>query len=348
MQADRLLCPVLTLRHLAYLSEVNYRLLRNVVTRSEPAAYRVFKIKKRALVAGKVRYRTICVPIPPLQRAQTWIAQNILAHAKPHSASTAYSKGNSIREAAMPHCGSTWLIKLDLENFFESISEISVYRVFRQLGYQPLPSFEMTRICTRSVPKSRWTRYRSEKRLYTIEQYDSRLIGSLPQGAPTSPMLSNLAMFQLDEAISSITFKWGLRYTRFGDDISISTHGTFDKPSARAVICEVYKVITQYGLAPNRSKAAILGPGSRRIVVGLLVDGDTPRLSRKFKASLRLHLYYLTHPKIGPAAHARNRGFEAVAGLRHHIGGLIAYAQHIEPDYARERWMEFNSVSWPI
>src|SRR5205823_5981263 len=84
-----------------------------------------------------------------LMQVQRWIAQRILALGRPHTASFAYAKGNSIKDAAALHCGCRWLIKLDVRRFFESISEIAVYHVFCRLGYQPLVAFELARICTR-------------------------------------------------------------------------------------------------------------------------------------------------------------------------------------------------------
>ena len=81
-------------------------------------------------------------------------------------------------------------------------------------------------------------------------------------------------------------------------------------------------------------------------MLGLLVDGPKPRLAKEFKARLRMHLYYLNHPRIGPARHAENRGFESIVGLRSHVRGLIAYAQLVDPGYAEARLGEFMSVEW--
>lgn len=343
--------PILTLRHLAYLTEVNYGMLRKFVRRSGDDPYRAFHIRKRPGIDGKKRYRIICVPDYALLRIQKWIAQRILAIGQPHPASTAYAKGNSILNAAARHCGATWLIKLDVHNFFESISEISVYRVFRQLGYQALPAFEMARICTRNVPvaiRYRGRRWRCNPKKYKIHDYNSRLLGHLPQGAPTSPMLANFAVRKLDVDLTKIANSWGLRYSRYADDISLSAHNNFDRVKARKVIGEVYGALSRHGLSPNRAKAAVSGPGSRKIVLGLLVDSDKPHLTREFKANLRMHLYYMLHGQVGPSAHAARRGFAAVAGLRHHLQGLIAYARQIDPEYAEKREAEFAQIAWPI
>jgi RNA-directed DNA polymerase len=99
------LSPVLTLRRLAHLANVDYGLLRAIVARAHEDPYRVFRIRKRPSYIGEKRLRVIAVPSPGLLHAQGWITQRILAHVKPHAASVAYSKKNTIMAAAEPRCG---------------------------------------------------------------------------------------------------------------------------------------------------------------------------------------------------------------------------------------------------
>ena len=341
--------PVLSLGHLAHMVDVPHAFLRRVISRDELDPYRLFRIRKR-VTTGDKRYRIICVPDPQLLRTQTWIARNILRTATPHLASTAFARGDDIVSAAEIHCHARWLIKLDVESFFESITEISAYRVFRALGYQPLVAFELGRLCTRvrrvrGIGKNpRWRGRSCNKR---IPVYSSRELGYLPQGAPTSPMLSNLSVAGFDGDVDDIAKQYGLRYSRYADDISLSTQSaSFSRHESVEVMREVYKAMVQHGLSPNRGKTQIRPPGSRKIVLGLLVDGPTPRLTKEFKSRIRMHLYYLNHSEIGPVRHAENRGFESIIGLRAHIRGLIAHAQLVEPEYGRVRLDEFNSITW--
>ena len=341
--------PVLTLGHLAHLTDVPYEFLRKVVSRNGFDPYRLFRIRKRTSTASK-RYRVICIPDPRLLRTQSWICQNILRTAIPHRASTAFSQGDNIVTAARVHCNARWLIKLDVENFFESITEISAYRTFLSLGYQPLVAFELGRVCTRVrrrpgiTRNSRWRRKRSH---YRTPAYFSWELGYLPQGAPTSPMLSNLSVAEFDEDVDSIAYSHGLRYSRYADDISLSAQSnSFSRERSIKVVREIYAVMAKHGLSPNRAKTQIIPPGARKIVLGLLVDGNSPRLCRDFKSNLRMHLYYLNHPNIGPAGHGANRGFDSIIGLRAHVRGLIAHAQLVEPDYAAARLEEFNHIVW--
>ena len=341
--------PVLSLRHLAHLADVPYKFLRAVVSRDKLDPYRLFRIQKRVTTASK-RYRVICVPDPALLRTQSWITQNILRTATPHHASTAFTQGDNIVSAAQIHHNARWLIKLDVENFFESITEIAPYRVFLSLGYQPLVAFELARLCTRVRRRpgiSKNPRWRSRSREYKISAYYSEELGYLPQGAPTSPMLSNLSVVAFDKDVDGIANVHGLRYSRYADDIGLSTpDASFSRAKAVKVIRKVYEAMGKHGLSPNRGKTQIRPPGSRKIVLGLLVDGPRPRLTKEFKSRLRMYLYYLNHPQIGPARHAENRKFDSIIGLWAHVRGLIAHAHLVEPEYAGVRLEEFNNIVW--
>jgi RNA-directed DNA polymerase len=134
--------PLLSLSHLATTIESDTAYLDRVITRSE-TAYRGFSIRKRS---GGLR--DIYVPSSALMTTQRWIAQNILCELPVHSASQAFKKGNSIVNCAQVHCEAKWLIKLDIANFFGSISEPQIYKVFQRLGYNNLVSFQLTRLCT--------------------------------------------------------------------------------------------------------------------------------------------------------------------------------------------------------
>jgi RNA-directed DNA polymerase len=350
--------PIFTLRHLAHLADVDYGLLRAIVSRANLNPYRIFRIRKRPSEPGEKRFRVIAVPDPSLLKVQRWITQEVLSKAKPHSASTAFSKGDTLLAAAEPHCGCRWLIKLDVRNFFESIGEIPVYHVFRSIGYQPLIAFELARLCTRlrssiRLPRRRW--WVRWWRWTTILSYqvwrpdNGSRMGHLPQGAPTSPMLANLAMRGFDRRVSEIAERHGLIYTRYADDLSLSTiDRTYSRDRCRVAIGEVYAAMGEFGLSPNATKARIVTPGSRKVVLGLLVDGPKPKLLRTFKASMRQHIHYLLHPKIGPILHAKERGFTSVVGMKNHLFGLANFAAQIEPAYGQQCLSELRTVDWPL
>lgn len=347
--------PVFTLNHLATVCDVEYALLRQYVSRSSDP-YRSFRVRKLPGPDGERRHRIICIPSPPLMKVQRWIAVNILAHATVSEASVAYSPGSKLIKAAEPHCRSRWLIKLDISRFFESIPETAVYRVFRSLGFQPLVSFEMARLCTRLYPGplfnvQKWKG--SGKGVwespYKIQAYNHPWQGHLPQGAPSSPMLANLACRGLDERLSALAMQEQLQYTRYADDLTFSSRDpNFSRVRAAAFVGDVYEQLARDQFSPNKGKTSVVPPGGRKVVLGLLVDGPRPRLTREFKARLRQHIHYLRREDVGPVRHAAARGFTSIVGMRHHILGLIGYAGQVEPSYAAARRAEFESIKWPI
>lgn len=345
--------PILTLKHLAHLTRVSYPIIRDYVTR-QVENYKTFRVRKRSRPGKPTSFRVICVPAANLSTVQHWIAQHVLAKAKPHSASTAFAPRSRLIDAVAPHCASRWVIKVDVQRFFESITEVDCYRAFRSLGYQPLVSLELARLCTRVGPLNRqrqglrWYRNYPPAH-FKIRSYSVLRIGHLPQGAATSPMLANLVMREADGLLTELAQRHGLTYTRYADDLTFSTSEKgFDRANARRAIWEVYGVLRRFGLSPNLSKTAIIPPRSRKIVLGLQVDQQTPRLTRAFKMKMRMHLHYLERADVGPVKHAERRGFSAVAGMRNHLMGLAAYAMQIEPAYGLDIKTRLEKLEWPL
>lgn len=220
-------------------------------------------------------------------------------------------------------------------------------------AYQPLVAFELSRLSTRLGSstilrqRKRW-RKNDFTQHRVIQAYTHGRMGHLPQGAPTSPMLANLAMVAFDEQLCALAARHGLTNTRYADDIALSTRRQdFNRDMAAKLIGQVYALMGKHGLSPNSTKTRVVPPGGRKVLLGLLVDDEVPRLTRAFKSALRMHLYFIRHPEVGPAAHAARRGFAAVAGLRNHIEGLLSFARQIEPEYAKARNEELAAVHWP-
>ncbi len=332
---------LLTLKHVALVCGVEYGFLRDVVRRRRDP-YVIFKLKKRS--GG---YRHITVPAPPLLVVQRWIHRQILAHVPTDPISTAYSAGCSPILNANIHCGAKVLIKIDLERFFESISERQVFYVFRGLGYRPLLAFELTRLCTRTprlARKNRKQRWQSTKH-YKIRDYVQKIVGHLPQGAPTSPLLSNLVCRPLDRDLKHMASELGYTVTRYADDIVFSG-ATFDRANAVALIERIDTLLIAFGFSRNARKTNIVSSGARKLVTGLLVDRSKPSLPRELKDRIRCHLYYAA--RIGVRAQSENRDFESVVGFRNHLKGLILYARSVEPSYGKVCLAKFNELRWDI
>lgn len=344
---------VFTLGHLAHLADVSLGQL-DVVVRRRVDPYKVFRVKKRGTPrAGNApprRYRTICVPDPGVMRVQRWIAQNILNVVTPHPASFAFAPKVRMRDAAARHVNAAWLVKVDVRHFFESITERQVYRFFRGLAYPALLSFELARLCTRLAPHwdaiDKAPPVEEGARSSTGLTYPSRLQGTLPQGAPTSPMLANHVVRDLDIALSALAAEDGWRYTRYADDMHFSRSIGGSRSGAVALSRSVQRELARAGLRPNRQKTGVTPPGARKIVLGLLVDSARPRLNRQFRNNLETHIYALTHPKVGVEAHRAARGFASVIGMRRHIEGLVAYARQIDEGYGDKLKRQLADLDW--
>lgn len=337
---------ILSLKHLSCRTGINYKELRAFVNRSNHEAYKKFSIQKRS--GGR---RFISVPTPRLMHVQRWLNKYVFRQIPVHSASHAFTTGSSIKKCAARHCGAKWLIKLDIEDFFGSISEIQIFRLFKDLGYQPLVSFEMARLCTfpTSWPSKRnlYKQWHVREKNKKIPEYNQKLLGYLPQGAATSPLISNLIMKKCDEKLTHIAEKYKLTYTRYSDDLSFSSRSkNFCRLKAKKAIFEIYKILSEAGYRPQYRKTKIIPPSSKKIILGLNVDGAMPRLQKECKDKIRQHLYYIE--KLGIDAHVSNRAFDSIWGFKCHLRGMIDYANMIEPDYAQESLQKFSKIDWPV
>ena len=211
---------ILTLRHLSALTDVPFSYLNRLVSRTDSHYKRVL-FRKR--VPGRSRYREIHIPEHSLLELQQWITYNILTNTIAHDASFAYHPHSQPILAAARHCRCRWLLKVDIEDFFHRISEGKVFSVFKTLGYPPLLSLELARITTMISWADSTMVGLSANKWAAIPRYRGRPEGFLPQGAPSSPMLSNLVMKQFDERFATLATSHGFTYTRYADDLAFST-----------------------------------------------------------------------------------------------------------------------------
>lgn len=314
--------PILSLGHLAKETGASYTYLREVVSRNRDP-YRSIAIPK---ATGGTR--PISAPEPVLMDVQRWILDHMLKGVASHPASFAYRTGVSIVQCAAQHLGSRWLVKMDLHDFFGTVTEASVYRVFRRLGYGKLVSFELARISTRAeeARHASWLAATS-----VITAYAVAGVGVLPQGAPTSGSIANAAAKRLDKFLQSFALRHSLTYTRYSDDLVFSSRSDFDRPQAEAVTQEVSGLIRRAGFVVHRSKTRIVPPGARKVVLGLLVD-ESVRLIPEHRRRIEVHLRGCE--EFGLARHAAHRGFDSVFSFVDHLDGWIAFALGVERERA--------------
>lgn len=315
--------PVPSLEYVASEAGVSSAFLRDVAERRVDA-YSEFTLAK----AKKGSTRTIASPLPDLARAQRWILANMLRGSTAESPSFAYRKGVSVKDCARVHVGARWVLKLDLRDFFHSVDVGRVAKIFRKTGCDDGISQQLARICTRNARSARSTA--------------SLALGYLPQGAPTSGMLANLAASNLDRSLSRLGGRYNLKYTRYSDDLTFSSDGMFSRTDTRAIIRSARGEIARNHFEMNEEKIRISPPGSRLVVLGLLVDTDRPRLRGDFKKDLEWHVYGSS--TFGPN-YSASKGFTSLQDYVSHVDGLFAHAVDIEPEWTHELQKSWAAVS---
>lgn len=331
------LTAVLTLNHLAHQTGASYGFLRGIVERNTDP-YTDLSIKRRN---GR-RMREISIPDPILMEVQRWILHRILTILPTHQNSYAYTPGRSILHCARKHLGAKWIVKLDIRDFFPSISEARACSIFQTAGYQPLISLEMARICTRyagHVSYINQERYRVSPEYTTIKAYKRPMLGFLPQGAPTSGSLANLVTNSLDIKLTDLASNLGLVYTRYADDLTFSSPNDFERGAAVGLVRAARRILRSERFIMHEQKTSIIPPGARKLVLGLLVDGDRIRMSRKLRSRITNHIRGVE--VFGLSQHMTHVRFSSIDGFVRHVSGLLAFAYDIEPEWAGQaqaRW----------
>jgi hypothetical protein len=222
--------------------------------------YKKYKIPKSN---GKMR--EIKQPRKDLKGIQAWILRNILDRLNPTIFATAYIKDKNILSNVAPHCNNKYFMLLDLEEFFPSISIRRVAKIFSLIGYSEKAVYILSMLCTCD--------------------------GSLPQGAVTSPSLSNLIAAKLDRRIAGYISKRNIIYTRYADDITLSSNNP-------AILCQslpiILKIIKSEHFDPNMNKLRVLGPRKRCSITGLIKNNSKPKfgIGKKKKKLMRAVMHH--------------------------------------------------------
>lgn len=236
--------------------------------------------------------RAIWAPLPKLKAAQHWILDNILGNLLVHGDAHGFVPGRSILSNAQAHTNAKLVVKLDLENFFPTITLQRVKGVFRKAGFRERVATLLALLCTESPREI----VSDEGQKYFIA------LGSrcLPQGAPTSPAITNALCLRMDRRLSGLAAKFGYRYTRYADDLTFSLENTSKQKAQLGNLLRAVKdIVVEEGFAINTKKTRILRKGSRQKVTGLVVNGDEGvRVPRKTKRQYRaaIHNYLAGKP----------------------------------------------------
>lgn len=284
--------PIITsYKHLSLLIGINHQYICNMAYAPE-RFYRKFYILK-----SNGEKREISEPLPDLKFVQSWILHNILEKCPISDYAKAYLKGRTLKHNARFHRAQKVVVTMDIKDFFPSVSINDIVEIFENVGYfHDLSCFLAYLCCLNNV---------------------------LPQGAPTSPYLSNLRMVSLDYKISKYTSRKSIRYTRYADDLTFS--GDFNH---HLLIRDISKIVFNEGFSINTEKTRVAKSNSRQEVTGIVVNSHM-QMSKEKRKQIRQQVYYIK--KFGLESHLEHI-VETRANYLNHLLGKINFALFVNPN----------------
>ena len=286
-------CPVIyDAKHLSLLLGLKKSYVMRAITYTHKY-YWMYKIPKKD---GGVR--EIMEPLPNLKEAQLWILHNILYKLKVHSFAKAYVPGKKLKENGKFHTKKKIVVAIDVKDFFPSITKHKIKEIFLSLGYSDKLSDMLAKLCC--------------------------LNGCLPQGAPTSPYLSNLFLRDSDDKIMKYCSDNKIIYTRYADDLTFSGDD-FNVDNLVAFVEDIFKGI---GLHLNSRKTRVMHDSDSQIVTGMVVN-QRARLPKKERMQLRKEMYYVITRGLDDHLkyiNCKKRGYVR------NLMGRIMFALYLEPD----------------
>jgi hypothetical protein len=235
--------------------------------------------------------RPIWAPMKKLKAAQRWILHNIVERLLVHGSVHGFLPGRSTLSNARAHVNARIVVKMDIKEFFPTVTLPRVKGLFRFAGYRDPIATLLALICT-EAPRE-------------IVQHNGKTyyvaLGPrcLPQGAPTSPALTNVLCLRLDQRLSALAKKLGWRYTRYADDLTLSLpEGHKGKPRLGSILGLVKRIVEAEGFAVNSTKTRVARSGGRQKITGLVVNGtQPPRVPRKLRRQIRAAIHNMKHGK---------------------------------------------------
>lgn len=230
------------------------------------AYYTSIKIPKNS---DPTQFRTIDIPFSELKGVQRAIYKKILSGYPINDCVHSYVSGRSILTACKQLCAGRAVLKMDVKDFFPSITEKRVIGLFKSLGFNKSIAYILSRLCIKD--------------------------DCLAQGAPTSPTISNLVMRMLDKQLKLLSNSWKMEYLRYSDDVFLHKEKNFNHPKLANYVTRIFE---QNSFQVNEGKTSYFPKRLPRITLGLLTHGEAPRIpgtTRKkyraafFRASRDIH-----------------------------------------------------------
>ncbi|MBO0767087.1 MAG: RNA-directed DNA polymerase [Solirubrobacterales bacterium] len=263
--------------------------------------------------------RVLEIPKGRLKEVQRWVLREILNQIPTHPAAHGFVRGSSVRTHAEVHSGQAMVLGLDLKDFFASVRRAQVKAIFRAAGFETEVARTLAGLCTNTTP-----RHVGASRLLATPH--------LPQGAPSSPALANLAAFALDRRLSGLAYAHDLLYSRYADDLTFS--GPMPgRGRRRFLVALATEIARDEGFAINERKTAMHPAGGRQQVCGVVVNAR-PNVPRRDYDRLKATLHNLA--AAGPVDRS-----EAAA-----LAGRIAWVASLNPARGAKLREKYAKIEW--
>ncbi len=261
------------------LNQLNY----HYTPKANRKRYIQFTVKKKSGAE-----RVISSPNNGLKEIQKCLNLVFQLVHEPNPAANGFVPGKSIVDNALIHAGSFYVYNIDLKDFFPSIDQARIW------GRLKKPPFNLNetqkRLDLANIIASLCCHEMEVERMDNSGAFLKVLKAVLPQGAPTSPVLSNIICERLDIRLSGVAKRFGLKYSRYADDITFSSmHNVYQKNSE--FLTEINRIITDQNFHIKESKTRLQKQGFRQEVTGLIVN-DKPNVNKRYISELRMWIYY--------------------------------------------------------
>lgn len=270
---------------------------------------------KRFNVAKKTGgFRTISAPMPRLKAAQYWILEHVLYKVTSHEAAHGFVPEKSIVSNAKAHVGQEVVINLDLKDFFPSIAYKRVKGMFRALGYSEQIATIFGLLCTEPQV--------DEVEIDGETYYVAKSERVLPQGAPTSPAVTNIMCYRMDKRFAGAAKALDFNYTRYADDLTFSASGKALGDVGR-VLWQSNEIIKDEGFTLHPDKVKVMRKGRRQEVTGIVVN-EKISLNRKTLKKFRAVLHKIEMNGIDGVTWGNGHILNTIQGYANYIGMVDA------------------------
>ncbi len=295
--------------------------------------------RRRWVDRGERLPRLLEAPKDHLKAVQRALLREVLGPIPAHPAAHGFVPGRSVVTHAALHTGKALVVRFDLEAFFTNVATWRALGVFLAAGYPQSVATALLGLCTTRTPERVLQQAPAPAGLSTERFFLQRRLAEwhLPQGAPTSPALANLAAWQLDVRLEGVARQRGFTYSRYADDLVFSG----DEPNAVGPLTALVSLIAKdEGFRINPHKTQVMRAHEQQRVCGVVVNAR-PNVARAEFDELKALLHRCS--KKGPVSQATGPLEDFASTLQ----GRISWVAQLNPARGARLQREFDGrISW--